>query len=133
MTIDALPSTHEGIVFPAPGPQEYDLDTVQAIDAPLLLCIQLELAVWNGLAWMHQHSLRMAAGSRIDFFTLAVNLDFLELGDYAPIRPGNWMTGFATGISSSHFAYQPEGRSELHIGAHAAITKTTTLTPPIGS
>ena len=76
-----------------------------------------------GLAWVYPRQLRMAAGSRIDHFTVAVNLDSLELGEQASIGRSNWITGFPTGTSSRHFAHQPERRPELQLGAHAAITK----------
>ena len=85
---------------------------------------QLDPAAGIGLAWIYPRRLRMAAGSRIYSLTVAVNLDVLELGEYATIGRGNWITGFATGTSSPHFAHQPERRAELHLGAHAAITKS---------
>ena len=84
---------------------------------------QVDPAARIGLAWIYPRSLRMSAGSRIDSLTVAVNLDVLELGEYATIGRGNWITGFATGTGSPHFAHQPERRAELHLGAHAAITK----------
>jgi acetyltransferase-like isoleucine patch superfamily enzyme len=76
-----------------------------------------------GLAWIYPRHLAMAAGSRIDALTVAVNLDRLELGERAIIGRGNWITGFATGTASPHFAHQPDRRAELLLGAHAAITK----------
>ena len=65
----------------------------------------------------------MAAGSRIASLSVAVNLDVLDLGECASIGRGNWITGFASGTSSAHFAHQPDRRAELYLGAHAAITK----------
>lgn len=76
-----------------------------------------------GLAWVYPGRLIMAAGSRIDHFTVAVNLDVLQLGDHATIGRSNWITGFTTGSRSRHFAHQPHRRAELLLGAHAAITK----------
>jgi acetyltransferase-like isoleucine patch superfamily enzyme len=76
-----------------------------------------------GLAWVYPSRLIMAAGSRIDHFTVAVNLDVLQLGDHATIGRSNWITGFPTGTSSRHFAHQPHRCAELLLGAHAAITK----------
>ena len=84
---------------------------------------QLDPAARIGLAWIYPRRLRMATGSRIDSLTVSVNLDVLELGEYATIGRGNWITGFATGTSSPHFAHQPERHAELHLGAHSAITK----------
>lgn len=76
-----------------------------------------------GLAWIYPRHLSMAAGSRIDDLTVAVNLDLLMLEERATIGRGNWITGFSTGTESPHFAHQPDRRAELHLGAHAAITK----------
>lgn len=83
----------------------------------------LDPAAHIGLAWIYPRRLRMEAGSRIDSFTVAVNLDALELGQMALIGRGNWITGFATGTTSLHFAHQPNRRAELLLGAHASITK----------
>lgn len=77
-----------------------------------------------GLSWIYPRSLSMAAGSRIDSFTVAINLDLLQLGERSIIGRGNWITGFATGTASSHFAHQSERRAELLLGDHAAITKS---------
>ncbi len=83
----------------------------------------LDVSAFIGLAWVYPCHLRMAAGSRIASLTVAVNLDSLDLGEHATIGRGNWITGFATGTSSPHFAHQPDRRAELHLGSHAAITK----------
>ena len=84
---------------------------------------KLDSSARIGLAWIYPRRLLMAAGSRIDSLTVAVNLDALELGERATIGRGNWITGFASGTSSPHFAHQPDRRGELHLGAHSAITK----------
>jgi len=76
-----------------------------------------------GLAWVYPRQLTMAPGSRIDHFTVAVNLDVLELHEYATIGRSNWITGFPTGTTSPHFAHQCDRRAELSLGPHAAITK----------
>lgn len=76
-----------------------------------------------GLAWVYPRRLTMEAGSRIDHFTVVVNLDSLELGEKASIGRSNWITGFPTGTGSRHFAHQPERRAELKLGSQAAITK----------
>jgi acetyltransferase-like isoleucine patch superfamily enzyme len=65
----------------------------------------------------------MSSKSRIDHFSVVVNLDLLIMGKNSSIGRNNWITGFPTGTSSPHFAYQPERQAELHIGDHAAITK----------
>jgi acetyltransferase-like isoleucine patch superfamily enzyme len=76
-----------------------------------------------GLAWVYPRRLRMAAGSRIDALTVAIHLDELEMGEMASIGRGNWITGFATGTDSPHFAHQPNRCSQLLLADHAAITK----------
>lgn len=76
-----------------------------------------------GFAWVYPRHLRMEEGSRIDHFTVAVNLDLLQLDVHASIGRSNWITGFPTGTNSRHFAHQPDRRAELHLGEHAAITK----------
>jgi len=76
-----------------------------------------------GLAWVFPGKLVMRADSRIDHFTVAVNLDRVELGEHSTIGRGNWITGFATGTDSLHFRHQKDRRSELIIGAHSAVTK----------
>jgi hypothetical protein len=70
-----------------------------------------------GLAWIYPRHLSMAADSRIDALTVAVNLDRLELGESATIGRCNWITGFATRTNSPHFADQSERRAELLLGA----------------
>ena len=76
-----------------------------------------------GFAWVYPRYLRMDTGSRIDDFTIAVNLDALILGKFASIGRSNWITGFSTRTVSSHFAHQPERSAELILGDHSAITK----------
>ena len=85
---------------------------------------QLDPNARIGLAWIYPRRLRMAAGSRIDALTVAINLDRLELGELASIGRGNWITGFPSGTDSPHFAHQPDRCGELLLGAHAAITKS---------
>jgi len=84
---------------------------------------QLDRSARIGLAWVFPRRLRMAAGSRIDALTVAINLDLLELGEMASIGRGNWITGFPSGTDSLHFTHQPDRCGELLLGDHAAITK----------
>lgn len=76
-----------------------------------------------GLAWVFPARLRMAAGARIDHFTVALHLDAIDLGENAIIGRSNWITGFPTGTNSPHFRHQPDRRAELVLGRAAAITK----------
>jgi len=76
-----------------------------------------------GLAWVFPSYLSMAPKSRIDHFTVAVNLNAIVLGEMASIGRSNWITGFPTGPTSPHFSHQPERQAELLLGDHASITK----------
>ena len=76
-----------------------------------------------GLSWVFPKYLSMDSGSRIDSFTVVVNIDHLELHEYASIGRFNWITGYPKLNSSNHFLHQPDRCSRLTLGAHAAITK----------
>lgn len=84
---------------------------------------ELDSSARIGLAWIYPRRLRMASGARIASLSVAVNLDLVELGEHASIGRGTWITGFASGTGSRHFAHQTQRRSELQLGAHSAITK----------
>lgn len=86
-----------------------------------------------GIAWVFPSKLVMAENTRIDHFTVAVHLDRIEMDEESKIGRSNWITGFATGTTSHHFAHQADRRSELILGAHSAITKNHHLdcTSPI--
>ena len=84
---------------------------------------QLDPTARIGLAWVYPRRLYMSAGSRIDALTVAIHLDELIIGEGASIGRGNWITGFATGTDSLHFAHQPTRCAQLLLGDHAAITK----------
>ena len=75
-----------------------------------------------GLAWIYPKHLRMAEGSRIDHFTVAIHLDSIELGEHATIGRSNWITGHPGG-SDKHFHHQKDRRPHLILGEHSAITK----------
>jgi len=97
-----------------------------AIKRPLLqhfFGYRLSPTAHIGLAWVFPTHLSMSSKSRIDHFTVAVNLDLLEMGEQASIGRSNWITGFPTRTTSPHFAHQPERQAEFHLGDHAAITK----------
>lgn len=76
-----------------------------------------------GLSWIYPRHLQMASESRIDSFTVAIHLDRIAMEEHATIGRGNWITGFPSGSCSSHFAHQAARRPELHLEAHASITK----------
>jgi len=76
-----------------------------------------------GRAWVYPKMLVMNEGSKIDHFTVAVNLDRIVMGQKSTIGRSNWITGFPTGTSSKHFQHQSDRKSELILGEHSAITK----------
>ena len=75
-----------------------------------------------GLAWVYPKYLQMGEQSRIDHFTVAINLDSVELGKHSTIGRSNWITGFPTD-SNKHFAHQADRQPRLILGEHSAITK----------
>jgi len=76
-----------------------------------------------GLSWVFPDKLIMAAGTRIDHFTVAIHLDTIRLGENSTIGRGNWITGFTTKSDSLHFRHQPDRRAELIMGISSDITK----------
>ncbi|WP_207423419.1 acyltransferase [Desertivirga brevis] len=65
----------------------------------------------------------MEQHSRIDHFTVAVNLSLIKMGANSGIGRSNWITGYPTNNGSKHFNHQPERRAELLLGESSEITK----------
>jgi acetyltransferase-like isoleucine patch superfamily enzyme len=76
-----------------------------------------------GLAWIFPQKLIMAAGAKIDHFTVAIHLDTINIGENSTIGRGNWITGFSTKTDSMHFKHQLDRKAELLVGAASSITK----------
>lgn len=76
-----------------------------------------------GLAWVFPSHLKMAEGSRIDHFTVAIHLDRIDIGKDSTIGRSNWITGFTTGSDSPHFRHQTGRKPELQMGSSSSITK----------
>jgi acetyltransferase-like isoleucine patch superfamily enzyme len=76
-----------------------------------------------GIAWVFPSHLRMGPGARIDHFTIAINLDLLQMGERSSIGRSNWITGFSSRSPSLHFAHQLCRSAQLLLGEHSAITK----------
>ncbi|CAN5445392.1 hypothetical protein BH10BAC3_BH10BAC3_32480 [soil metagenome] len=76
-----------------------------------------------GMAWIFPKKLIMEANTRIDHFTVAVNLELIEMKSNAKIGRGNWITGFPLNSKSVHFAHQPDRQPMLVMGQSSAITK----------
>ena len=76
-----------------------------------------------GFAFIYPKYLEMHKGSRIDHFTVAINLDLVSMGYKSSIGRSNWITGFPTSTSSSHFEHQKNRKSQLVMGKNSAITK----------
>ena len=84
---------------------------------------KIDRTAFIGLAWIFPKELEMAAGSKIDHFTVAINLDKIILDVQATIGRGNWITGFPTNTDSPHFIHEYNRKAELKIGAYSAVTK----------
>jgi acetyltransferase-like isoleucine patch superfamily enzyme len=76
-----------------------------------------------GMAWVFPKKLIMAAGTKIDHFTVAIHLDCINMEAKATIGRGNWITGFPTNTNSPHFHHQTRRQAVLMLGEAAAITK----------
>lgn len=76
-----------------------------------------------GLAWIFPQKLIMEANTRIDHFTVAINLDRIHMKPKSTIGRNNWITGSSTHTNSLHFRHQTNRRAELIIGESSAITK----------
>lgn len=76
-----------------------------------------------GLAWIFPKKLVMLENTRIDHFTVAVNLDFIKMEANSTIGRRNWITGFPTETNSSHFRHQINRKAELILRESSAITK----------
>jgi len=76
-----------------------------------------------GMSWIFPKDLSMASGATIGHFTVAINLDRIEMGPDTIIGRGNWITGFPTDSSSPHFRHQTNRKARLILMNSAAITK----------
>lgn len=76
-----------------------------------------------GFSWVYPKRLHLKSGSTIGSLCVAVNLDFIHLGENSSIGRGNWITGFPLGTNSCHFAHQSNRKAELIVGNHSAISK----------
>lgn len=103
----------------------------------LMFGYQLHPTSRISFSWIYPKHLRLASGSCIGSFNVAINLDLLDLGEFSTICRGNWITGFPVGTDSPHFAHQKDRCAELVIGSHSSITNNhyidATNTVEIGS
>ncbi|MDE3741483.1 acyltransferase [Maribacter polysaccharolyticus] len=76
-----------------------------------------------GLAYVYPKKLKMAEGSKIAHFNIAIHLDSIILGKNASINRSNWITGFPINSKSEHFQHQKDRESELVLKEEASITK----------
>lgn len=74
-----------------------------------------------GLAWIFPNQLIMDAHTRIGHLTVCKGVRVLQMGEFANIGRGNWITGFPLG-SDVHFAHQQDRHPDLIMGEHSAIT-----------
>jgi acetyltransferase-like isoleucine patch superfamily enzyme len=75
-----------------------------------------------GLAWIFPRKLKMAAGSRFYSLSVAIHLDYIELGENSSIGRGCWITGLGTG-DSQYFKHQTDRKSELIMSDNSHFTK----------
>jgi acetyltransferase-like isoleucine patch superfamily enzyme len=76
-----------------------------------------------GLSWVYPKGLTMESGSRIGALCTIIHLDEVVLKAHSKMGRGIWVTGFASGTRTPHFAHQPDRASRLILGEHSAITK----------
>jgi acetyltransferase-like isoleucine patch superfamily enzyme len=74
-----------------------------------------------GFALVYPNRLVMEEDSRIGHGTMCRRIGLLHLGPHASIGTGNWIGGHPEG-DSRYFQEEPERRSALMLGEHAAIT-----------
>lgn len=84
---------------------------------------ELDRTAKIGLSWVYPKHLIMKEHSKIDHFTIAVNLDCIRLEKNATVGRNNWITGFPTKSNSKHFKHQPNRKAELIINESSSITK----------
>ena len=76
-----------------------------------------------GLSWIFPKRLVMKENCKIDHLTVAIHLDYIQMGANSLIGRGNWITGYPTHTDSKHFHHQTERKAELIIGESTSITK----------
>lgn len=74
-------------------------------------------------SWVYPEQLTMREGARIGPLTVAIHLDSIEMGSFATIGRGNWITGHPK-KSVAHFVHCVDRNSCLKMGDHSAITKS---------
>lgn len=74
-----------------------------------------------GFAIVYPSLLVMEEGARIGHGTVCRNIGLLQLGPHASIGTANWIGGHPE-RDARYFRHEPERRSALLLGEHAAIT-----------
>jgi acetyltransferase-like isoleucine patch superfamily enzyme len=64
----------------------------------------------------------MGKDTTIRHLTICKNIDLLHLKESSSIGNGNWITGFPSNTSSSHFSAEKDRKPELVIEMHSSIT-----------
>ena len=89
-----------------------------------LLGYRLDPSSYIGLSWVYPAGqLTMKAGARIGHGNVCRALDTIVLDEAATVGNWNWITGRSTGKPTVYFRGESSRRSELFVGAHAAITR----------
>ncbi len=84
---------------------------------------KIDPKAYIGFAWIFPKQLHMAAGSKIDHFSVAIHLDLIEMETNTIIGRSNWITGFPAESNSLHFKHQDGRRAQLIMRENSAITK----------
>lgn len=77
----------------------------------------------SSFSWVYPEKLTMGQGARIGPLTVAIHLDSIEMGSFATIGRGNWITGHPR-KSVAHFVHCEDRNPCLKMGDHSAITKS---------
>lgn len=77
----------------------------------------------SAFSWVYPEQLTMGEGARIGPLTVAIHLHSIEMGSFATIGRGNWITGHPKD-SATHFTHCLNRNPSLKIGDHSAITKS---------
>lgn len=86
----------------------------------LLFNYKIHPEAWIGFSWVFPECLVMGEGARIGNFNVCKGLYRLELGKFATVGRGNWITGYPLG--GGHFLHQQDRQPILLIGEHSAVT-----------
>lgn len=83
---------------------------------------EIDITAKIGYSWIYPNKLIMCENARINHFTVAINLDLIQMNRNTYIGRNNWITGFSSVKHSKHFIHQKGRESKLIMGAESNIT-----------